>query len=381
MSMITCPEFTNLDREIIFDFTSCLQENIEEIEFCIHKLDSSEDPELVHELFRAMHSLKGNCRMVLLLPFVYITHELEEVVSEMRDETRHYHHLYGSIFISVITIIESMTRQLIEQGECRGDVLENLDTMVKKVRNAKATPANEDLEVAEEALSELIKLQELPKQMEPSESVAASSTSIESNQKPKNSKLKQTNNLAFFSQLAVQLDCLSIYRQGRTKNLIELCLAVNQQLKKPVDQEQLTAAVYIHDIGMAFVPSAILNKQDSLSKEEIAMIRRHIATGTSLLANIEGWQEAALMVAQHHERYDGTGYPKGLQSNDIHPGAILLALADTYCAITHERSDRSYKRSLFSAVTLINGESGRQFDPEFVDIFNATIRKLFIRPE
>jgi HD-GYP domain-containing protein (c-di-GMP phosphodiesterase class II) len=400
MNKITCPEFTNLDREIIFDFTSCLQENIEEIELVIHKLDNNEDPELVHELFRSMHSLKGNCRMVLLLPFVYTTHELEEIVSEMRDDVRHYHHFYGSVFISVIAIIENMTKHLIANGECRGDILEKLDELIKLIRNTPSDSSHKDLEVAERVLSELIQLQELPMDFDPSNeseidkdkgAVVSSSSQggVEGNQSKNNEsknneskspdKPKSVTPLSFFSQLAIQLDCLSIYRQGRTKDVLELCLALNKQLVNPVNEEQLTAAVYVHDVGMAFVPASILNKFESLSKEEFSMIRRHISTGTNLLMTMPGWEDAAKMVAQHHERYDGTGYPNALKGDEIHTGAVLLALSDTYCAVTNERSDRSYKKTLFSAVSLINNESGSQFSPDFVNIFNTVIRRLYIR--
>ncbi len=390
MNKITCPEFTNLDREIIFDFTSCLQENIEEIELVIHKLDNNEDPELVHELFRSMHSLKGNCRMVLLLPFVYTTHELEEIVSEMRDDVRHYHHFYGSVFISVIAIIENMTKHLIANGECRGDILEKLDELIKLIRNTPSDSSHKDLEVAEKVLSELIQLQELPMDFEAADESAINddqqvvaappSPAEEVSQETKNvDKPKSVTPLSFFSQLAIQLDCLSIYRQGRTKDVLELCLALNKQLVNPVNEEQLTAAVYVHDVGMAFVPASILNKFESLSKEEFSMIRRHISTGTNLLMTMPGWEDAAKMVAQHHERYDGTGYPNALKGDEIHTGAVLLALADTYCAVTNERSDRSYKKTLFSAVSLINNESGSQFSPDFVNIFNTVIRRLYIR--
>ena len=105
-----------------------------------------------------------------------------------------------------------------------------------------------------------------------------------------------------------------------------------------------------------------------------------MTTGASLLRNIGGWDDAALMVEQHHERFDGSGYPNGIKGDEIESGAMLISLADTYFAITNERSDRSYKRTLFSAVTLINGESGRQFSSNFVEMFNVTIRKLYINP-
>ncbi|MCW9017316.1 MAG: HD domain-containing protein, partial [Kangiellaceae bacterium] len=169
-------------------------------------------------------------------------------------------------------------------------------------------------------------------------------------------------------------------RQGRTDDSLKLCEALNQEAGNLVDAQQLRAAVYIHDIGMAFIPAKILNKEGKLSREELIVVKSHIQVGADLLSSIPGWQAASDMVQQHHERFDGSGYPKGLNGKQINPGAMILALADTYLAVTNERSDRSYKRNLFSAVTLINGESGGQFDPELVEVFNETIRKLYLSP-
>lgn len=148
-----------------------------------------------------------------------------------------------------------------------------------------------------------------------------------------------------------------------------------------VDHDQLTAAVYLHDIGMSLIPSEILNKPSKLSNEEFELIKNHIEMGATMLEKIPGWQEAAKMVRQHHEKYNGSGYPEGLSKDGIHPGAMIIALADTFYAVTNERADRSYKKSLFSAVTLINGESGGQFNPRFVEAFNETVRRHYIAPK
>ena len=386
MSTLTCPEFTHLDADIIADFNACLQENIEEVEYCINKLDECEDHELVHELFRAMHSLKGNCRMVLLNPFVVVTHELEEIVSEMRDGTRHYHELYGSLFITVIGVMEGLIYQLAEIGECRKDILEEINQLITEVRKAESCTTGKDLEVLEDVAVKLVNIQDTALEID-SPAEVNQSPEVSTEEKQTDSEVIETisieqkdKNIKYFRQLAIKLDSLSIYRQGRTNDSLKLCEALNQEAGNPVDELQLKAAVYIHDIGMAFIPAKILNKEEKLSREELIVIKSHIQVGADLLSSIPGWQDASEMVQQHHERFDGTGYPKGLSGKQINSGAMILALADTYLAITNERSDRSYKRNLFSAVTLINGESDGQFDPDLVEVFNETIRKLYLSP-
>ena len=90
MKYFSCENFTTLDPEIIDDFYACLKEAIEEIELCCHRLDTQHNQGDIDDLFRSMHSIKGNCRMVFLDPFVDLSHKLEEIVSDIRDEKYQY---------------------------------------------------------------------------------------------------------------------------------------------------------------------------------------------------------------------------------------------------------------------------------------------------
>jgi len=370
MSVITCPQFLELDEEIIADFSECLHENVEQIEICIGLLDGEHDPELINRLFRDVHSLKGNCRMVFLDPLVETLHEMEEIVADMRQSYKTYHPLYGEFFMGVILRLDAMIQTLLNEKIVDSDAQ---DTMLELIEEIRLAPVGKDLEILDKALTTLSGFYP----HKPADSDNSNST--ESDQVASTSdKPEDKSDLAFFKQLAHQLDELDIFQPGRTQTILNLCLETNVGLGSPVNEDQLTAAVYLHDIGMTLVPSEILHKPSKLRAEEFAKIKGHVAMGTQLLARIDGWDEAATIVQQHHEKHDGSGYPFGLQQDAIHPGAKIIALADTYHAVTNERVDRSYKKSLFSAVTLINQESGVQFDPIFVEVFNETVRQQFI---
>ncbi len=363
MTVTTCPQFTELDNEITQDFAECLQENIEHIEACIALLDSSKDPELVHRLFRDIHSLKGNCRMVFLDPLVETIHALEEIVSDMRQGQRTYLPMYGEFIFAIVIRIRDMINTLISDAQIEGAPQVKMLTIIEEVRGC---ASGQDLKILNQAMDRLVGA----KNEEPGDSTDSSLTTC-----PEHG---DSPDLAFFRKLALQLDELDIYKQGRTDSILELCLSTNKDLDEPVDTEQLTAAVYLHDIGMSLVPSKILNKPSKLTDQEFRIIRGHVEMGAELLKRMEGWSEAATMVAQHHEKYDGKGYPNNLSNEQIHRGAVLIALADTFYAVTNERADRSYKKSLFSAVTLINGESGTQFHPMYVEAFNETVRHHYV---
>ena len=369
MTVTTCPAFSELDQEIIDDFSECLRENIDAIENCINLLDTDNDSELIHRLFRDMHSFKGNCRMVELDPVAKPIHALEEIVSEMRQGTREYESIYGDFFMSIILRIETMIQTLSRVGEVAGEPQVLMLTLINDVL---ACEPGKDNEVVNKALNTLAGASKV-------EDKAALTQNEETETQKEPEPPGPQNDLAFFKTLSLQLDELTIYKTGRTEALLDLCLRTNTELGEPVCAVQLSAAVYIHDIGMALVPRAILEKSSQLSANEFKTIQNHVKTATQLLEKIPGWEVASEIVNQHHERYNGSGYPQGLSADNINPGAMILSLADTFYAVTHERADRSFKRSLFSATSMINGETGRLFNPSFVEAFNSSIRNRYLK--
>ncbi len=139
------------------------------------------------------------------------------------------------------------------------------------------------------------------------------------------------------------------------------------------DQDELKQIYWgslLHDIGKIGIPDAILLKQGSLDADEWVIMKTHAEKGYQLVATIPGMNMAAELVWSHEERFDGTGYPRGLSGNAIPFGARLFAVIDTLDAMT---SERSYRKGLsFDAAKLeISRMSGSQFDPVAVEAFAA----------
>jgi len=125
----------------------------------------------------------------------------------------------------------------------------------------------------------------------------------------------------------------------------------------------------LHDIGKIGVPDSILRKPAKLTEEEWVRMREHPLHGQQILRGIEFLEGAARVVAQHHEKWDGTGYPLGLRSEDIDINARIFAVADAFDAIT---SDRVYRRGkpYEAAAQELDDWAGRQFDPKVVEAFH-----------
>ena len=147
-----------------------------------------------------------------------------------------------------------------------------------------------------------------------------------------------------------------------------------------IDEDQLAVASYVHDFGMAFMPMKLLNKGDTLTENEFNLMRSHVYKSARLLEHLDDWDMARKIVMQHHERTDGSGYPLGLKEDDICEGAKLLAIIDTYDALTHPRAHNEDKvMSKKEAVIHINKQAKGQFSMKWVRHFNQGITGLLTK--
>ena len=134
------------------------------------------------------------------------------------------------------------------------------------------------------------------------------------------------------------------------------------------DVEVLRMAAALHDVGKLCVPERILRKAGSLDADEFAEMRRHPEEGARMVARVRELRLAVPAVLYHHERWDGTGYPMGIEGEAIPAEARVLAVVDAFDAMT---SDRSYRRAMTEALAIAELErcAGSQFDPEIVRAF------------
>jgi putative nucleotidyltransferase with HDIG domain len=165
------------------------------------------------------------------------------------------------------------------------------------------------------------------------------------------------------------LDLKDAETEGHSKRVTAFTIAIARALDLSAERIRVIArGAFLHDIGKMAIPDAILRKPGALTKEEIVLMQEHCARGYQMLRKIPFLQEAAEIVYAHQERFDGTGYPRGLSGERIPLGARIFAVADTLDAIT---SDRPYRaaQSIEAAQVEIRKWSGRQFDPRIVDVF------------
>jgi two-component system cell cycle response regulator len=172
----------------------------------------------------------------------------------------------------------------------------------------------------------------------------------------------------YLCRVADQVDvCLSSYEHSRSISRWAMLLATELGYDAATIRRS-TLAGRLHDIGKIVIPEAILTKPGALNDDEWRLMRDHPDYGFRLARTVPGFATVAHVIRQHHERYDGSGYPQGLAGHAIRPEARLLAVCDSWAAML---ADRPYQAALpvEAAREQLHTGRGTQFDPDVVDLF------------
>ncbi|MFA6216303.1 MAG: HD domain-containing phosphohydrolase [Candidatus Omnitrophota bacterium] len=177
--------------------------------------------------------------------------------------------------------------------------------------------------------------------------------------------------------LAEAIDARDHYTHSHSMNVAKYAVVIAQEMHLSVKETELIReACELHDLGKIGIEDSILMKPSSLTAEEWELVKRHPITGAQILEPLTFLNGVIDLVRQHHEHYDGSGYPEGMKENDILLGARIIHLADSYDAMTSARSYRRDPLSKEAAVVEINKHSGTQFDPKVVDVFLQIVDRL-----
>lgn len=352
------------DNESLHEYIDALTDQIPNIERDIVRLKGAPgDKMLIANLFRAIHNIKGDAALCKVDMGVMIAHPIETLLGRLRNGEIGFSELLAEAILLAMDRLELAAEALASR-----QTLNHLK-LVELVGGFEGLAATQP-DMLEEEASRLI---EAVTGFRPASAAATVKPRFPSHAVSGSEDVAA--DLRFFRSLALQYEVHSPLFKGRSERLLRLALDTNETAGKPVDAVQLEAAVYMHDIGMLFLPESMWLKAGKLSDEDRRVLREHPAFGAGLLERMAGWKEAAEMVRQHHEMPDGGGYPQGLKGEQIVPGAKILAIIDTFEAVTLKHSQRSDTRSLVRAIAEINA-CDNQFAPEWITAFNTIVRRM-----
>jgi HD-GYP domain-containing protein (c-di-GMP phosphodiesterase class II) len=188
----------------------------------------------------------------------------------------------------------------------------------------------------------------------------------------------QQQTLAMATSLVSLIDLRDRYTGGHSQRVAKYVRGIAMQMCLPDDEtEMIVFAASLHDIGKIGVPDHILLKPGALTDDEFEWIRKHPEWGWMAIRNVDGFQEAALLILHHHERLDGRGYPSRLRGNEIPLGSRIIAVADSYDALTTNRPYRTARTRVEALNELLRCRH-TQFDAEVVNAFSASLERCDI---
>lgn len=177
-----------------------------------------------------------------------------------------------------------------------------------------------------------------------------------------------------FMDIVDQVERKDRYTYMHSERVSRYAVKIAKKLKLNSDHlENLTTASMLHDIGKIHVPEEVLNKPGRLTDEEYALIKKHATDGAEMVKGTY-YDEVAPIIEQHHERLDGSGYPFGLKGDEILLEARIIAVSDTFDAMTEDRAYRKAFDPQF-ALNELKRLKGTQYDAEIVDIFEEVLRE------
>ena len=189
---------------------------------------------------------------------------------------------------------------------------------------------------------------------------------------PKTMEMQRRVNLQLrqnIDNLIQQAAPLNEHHFNHQDRVSQLACAIGQKLSLNVETLRgLSVGSMLHDVGMVTIPTEIFGKPTALSTEEIDLLRKHPETGYEMLKGVDFPWPVAGIVLQHHEHFDGSGYPHGLVDSQILDEAKILAVADVVEAITATRPYRP-AGALQGAIDEIEYRSGTYYDPDVVEAF------------
>ncbi len=374
----------NIDPDMLGEFLDEMQEKCEAATQDLIELEHNPDNmDMLNRLFRDVHTAKGSLALLNLDELIPVFQGIEDVLDSLRQNSLPFSSMLSDALLLSFDRAFAAAIKLPTEGSDGLD-LPHLDSIGERLTRISRSETKE----IDHQLKSLIMLIDpatgtrLGSITEPQEAVDNSTTSFANTELEAPTLMKRfdlvlDNDLLFFIGVAKQMEVRSPYWYGRSERMALLALAMNEHAGKPVDPEQLFCAVLLHDLGMAFQPLDLLHKDGAFSEDERYQIQSHVNVGFECLRRMPDWQAAAVMILQHQERCDGSGYPLRLKGNQIEDGAKILAIVDTFDARTHERAHTELpNRPFMRAILEINRHAGLALDQFWVDHFNEALKNL-----
>jgi len=370
----------DLEDDILNDLIEEINELYESSEQTLIELElRPEDNELQRALFRSVHTIKGDLGLVGFSPMIPLLQHMEDLLDYLRKGQMDYSSLLSDLVLQTMDIVKHFVEGIMRSGVAEYDEALQADLVeaIKQITPENRAEHEKKLVEAVKVLNPSLIVDETKDGVEiktPDDGLTLSKTGI-----PKDISAEKQMDILFFRDMMQVIEKRSNFWRGRGDRIAKLALLINQVAGKPIEEDQLAVACYVHDFGMAFMPLKLLHKDGSYTDNEFNLMRSHVYKSSRLLEHLNQWDVARKIVLQVHERADGSGYPLGIKDEDMCDGAKLLAILDTFDAMTHPRAHNDKPLARKKAVIEINRTAKGQFSMKWMRHFNVAMTKLLTR--
>ncbi|MDG3085088.1 HD domain-containing phosphohydrolase [Vibrio hannami] len=366
MSIFTPPE---LDQDVLNDVVDEVSLLCEESEATLPLIaNDPKNRDLLDKLFRYVHTIKGDVGIAQFEPLMPLLMAFEDLLQMVREGQLEYTSPISELLLSIFDHVKSFADDCARYGKAHydADMFDNATESIAKVRTYNVAKHSKFFRQAIDAL-------------DPPLDARNSSELLAYN--PEELRVDWADelepDLVFFNEIAQTVERRLDNWNGRSNRQLKLALLLNQYAGKPIDESQLRAAVYLHDIGMSIIPISLFRQKGSLLESEVNRVRGHVIRSAGFLREMPHWEQAQLFIYQHHEQPNGQGYPEGLSNDEISHGARVIAIVDAFEAMTHNRPNSDHtKRPMTLALEEINSKSGSQFCPYWVNVLNHVMKEI-----
>ena len=368
-----------LEDDILTDLIEEINELYEASEQTLIELElRPEDNELQRALFRSIHTIKGDLGLVNFSPLIPLLQHVEDLLDFLRKGQVEYTSTMSDLVLLTMDRVKAFVESVMANGKAEYD--DGLHgQLVMAIDRVKPDNHSEHERLLTDAVLLLNPSLDV-RENDAGEPEVVKPPTLATTALPKDMSAEKKLDILFFRDLMQTIEHRSNYWAGRGDRIAKLALYINELADSPIEEDQLAVACYVHDFGMAFMPLKLLHKSEPLSDIEFNLMRSHVYKSSRLLEHLDQWDLARKIVMQHHERVDGTGYPLGLKEDDICDGAKLLAILDTYDAMTHSRAhNKESQLSKKQAVIQINRSAKGQFSMKWVRLFNQAMTGLLTK--
>jgi HD-GYP domain-containing protein (c-di-GMP phosphodiesterase class II) len=359
---------SSVEKDLLSDVQNEISEMLLESEQVLIQLEQdAENKQLLRALFRFIHTIKSSLTLVEMTPLIPLLSATEDVLDYIRNGKLSYSSICSDLLLLILDRVQTFISDCYELGKTQYDneLFDQLSILISKIQ------PDTNMMLINQHLVSLVSL------LDPNISFADPQQEMNIHEQL-SSEIEEeiSHDLSFFRQLMAPVEFRSQYWRGRTERIVKIAVLLNREAAYPINESQLVAACYVHDFGMAFMPLKMLHKNTPLTASEYQLMESHVQASADLFTNMPNWQEAKQIVLQHHERVDGKGYPNRLNEKNICDGAKILAIADTFEAMTHQRAWHSHqKRPIVRAMAEINLCANKQLSSVWVMTLQRMINK------